>query len=119
MKNFSEIRDGMRIEWNVPVTMDDGITLRADIFRPIEEGKYPIILSMGPYGKGLHFEEGYHEAWEYMVSNLPEVMEGSTNKYQNWEVVDPGCAARPVHLVRRAHRHGRCERCSRVDRTAF
>ncbi|SRR6266545_6260610 len=44
----SEIRDGMRIDWNTPIAMDDGIILRADIFRPLAEGRYPhirIILS--------------------------------------------------------------------------
>jgi predicted acyl esterase len=30
----SEIKDGMRIEWDVPIQMDDGLVLRADIFRP-------------------------------------------------------------------------------------
>ena len=34
----SEIRDGMRIDWNAPIRMDDGIVLRADIFRPVAEG---------------------------------------------------------------------------------
>ncbi len=31
----SEIRDGMRIDWDVPVEMDDGVVLRADVFRPV------------------------------------------------------------------------------------
>ncbi len=30
----SEIRDGMRVDWNVPIQMDDGVVLRADVFRP-------------------------------------------------------------------------------------
>ena len=30
----SEVRDGMRIDWDVPITMDDGIVLRAYVFRP-------------------------------------------------------------------------------------
>ena len=51
----SEIRDGMRIDWDVPIVMDDGIILRADVFRPIAEGKYPALLSYGPYAKWLHF----------------------------------------------------------------
>jgi uncharacterized protein len=41
----SEIRDGMRIDWDVPIPMDDGIVLRADVFRPIAEGKYPVIMT--------------------------------------------------------------------------
>ena len=30
----SEIRDGMQIEWDAAIPMDDGIVLRADVFRP-------------------------------------------------------------------------------------
>jgi uncharacterized protein len=47
----SEIRDSMRIEWDVPIPMDDGIILRADIFRPIANDRYPVIMTYGPYGK--------------------------------------------------------------------
>ena len=34
-REVSEIRDGMRIEWDMPITMDDGLVLRCDIFRPV------------------------------------------------------------------------------------
>ena len=85
----STVADGMHITWDVPIEMSDGIVLRADLFRPIEEGEYPVILSMGPYGKGLQFQEGWPTAWELMIKYFPEVAEGSTNKYQSWEVVDP------------------------------
>ncbi len=53
----SEIRDGMRIEWDMPIQMDDGVVLRCDIFRPVKHGRYPVLLSHGPYGKWLHFED--------------------------------------------------------------
>ena len=85
----SEVRDGMRIDWNVPITMDDGLVLRADVYRPIEDGRYPVILRYGPYAKGLAFQEGYPSAWERMAEQHPDVTAGSTNKYQSWEVVDP------------------------------
>ena len=85
----SEIRDGMIIDWDVPIKMDDGLVLRADVYRPIKQGKYPVILSYGPYGKYLHFEDGYETCWNIMCKNQPDVPAGSTNKYQNWEVVDP------------------------------
>jgi putative CocE/NonD family hydrolase len=85
----SEVRDGMRIDWDVPIPMEDGIVLRADVFRPIDEGRYPVILSYGPYAKGLAFQEGYAPQWDKMVAEHPDVAAGSTNKYQNWEVVDP------------------------------
>jgi uncharacterized protein len=85
----SEVRDGMHIDWDVPIAMDDGLVLRADVFRPVKPGKYPVILSYGPYAKGLAFQEGYPSAWQRMVQKHPDVAAGSSNKYQNWEVVDP------------------------------
>ena len=85
----TEIRDGMRVNWNVPIPMDDGLVLRADVFRPVKEGKSPVILTYGPYAKNLAFQDGYPSAWNIMVEKHPDVPAGSTNKYQNWEVVDP------------------------------
>jgi uncharacterized protein len=85
----SEVRDGMRIDWDVPIRMDDGLVLRADVFRPVKEGKYPAIVSYGPYGKGLAFQEGYKTAWEIMARENPDVLRGTSNQHQNWEVVDP------------------------------
>ena len=79
--NFkSEIRDGMVIDWDVPIEMDDGLVLKADVYRPIQEGEYPVILSYGPYGKYLHFEDGYETCWNIMCKNQPDVPAGSTNK---------------------------------------
>src|SRR5712691_4512537 len=72
-----------------PIAMDDGVVLRADVFRPIGDGRYPVILSYGPYAKGLAFQEGYKSAWVRMTTAYPETAAGSSNKYQNWELVDP------------------------------
>jgi predicted acyl esterase len=85
----TEIRDGMRITWHQAIEMDDGLVLRADVFRPIEDGRSPVILTYGIYGKGVAYQEGYAKQWNKMVGDHPEILEGSTNKYQNWEVTDP------------------------------
>ncbi len=85
----TEIRDGMRIDWDVPIAMDDGVVVRADVFRPAADGKYPALVSYGPYGKGLAFQEGYKTAWDIMCRENPDAVAGSTNKYQAWEVIDP------------------------------
>jgi predicted acyl esterase len=79
----------LRIEWDVPIKVDDGLVLRADVFRPEAAGRYPVILTYGPYAKGLAFQEGYPSAWQRMVSEHPDVAYGSSNLYQAWEVVDP------------------------------
>jgi predicted acyl esterase len=88
-KTRHEIRDGMRITWHQPIAMADGVILRADVYRPIEDGRYPVILSHGIYAKGLSYQEAYPMQWQQMVANHPEILDGSSNKYQAWEVTDP------------------------------
>lgn len=85
----TDLRADMSIDWDVPIKMDDGLILRADVFRPEKPGKYPVILSYGPYAKGLAFQEGYPSAWQKMIADHPDVPHGSSNLFQNWEVVDP------------------------------
>jgi putative CocE/NonD family hydrolase len=80
----------MRIDWHVPIEMDDGNVLDADVYRPVENGTYPVILSHGLYAKGLSFQdEIYAPQWERLVTRAPSILDGSTNRYQAWEVVDP------------------------------
>src|SRR5215469_2266102 len=79
----------MLIEWDIEVPMDDGTVLRADVFRPDDDGRHPAILNYGPYGKGLAYQEGYPDQWRILVTKHPDVLEGSENRYQNWEAVDP------------------------------
>jgi uncharacterized protein len=85
----SEFRDNMRIDWDTPIQMDDGLVLRADIFRPNDNGRYPVILTYGPYGKGLSFQDGWTPQYAKMLVDFPEIGEGTTQKYQCWETVDP------------------------------
>jgi hypothetical protein len=78
----------MQIDRDAAIPMDDGLVLRADVFRP-EAGRHPVILSYGPYAKGLAFQEGYAANWARLVKAAPEVLEGSSNRHQCWELVDP------------------------------
>ena len=87
--SHSEVRDGMCIDWDVPIEMDDGLVLRANIYRPKKAGQYPVILSHGPYAKDLAIQDGYPSVWEVFSSEHADAIEGSTNIHQSWEVVDP------------------------------
>src|SRR5947207_5148549 len=39
------------VERNVAAKMRDGVTLRADIYRPKADGKFPVLLVRTPYDK--------------------------------------------------------------------
>lgn len=43
----------MVVERDVPIAMRDGVTLRANIFRPLGDGPFPVVLSATPYGKDI------------------------------------------------------------------
>ena len=89
-QTFTVCADAMSVDYQVPVTMSDGAVLRADVFRPEEEGRYPVILSHGVYAKGLPFNGPiYQMQWDKLVAKDPTVLEGSSGKYQAWEVTDP------------------------------
>lgn len=79
----------MQIERDVEIAMDDGVVLRADVFRPDEDVPGPVIMTHGPYAKGLSFQEGYPPMWQALERDHPEALAGSSNRFQNWETVDP------------------------------
>lgn len=39
------------VEFDVPARMRDGVTLRADVYRPVGGGPWPTLLTRTPYGK--------------------------------------------------------------------
>ncbi len=49
-------------ERNVEVKMRDGVTLKADIFRPQAEGKFPVLLQRTPYNKDNGVDFGLNAA---------------------------------------------------------
>lgn len=79
----------MQIDWDVEIPMDDGLVVRADVFRPEGDGRHPVLMSYGPYAKGLPFQEGYPMQWQSLVAAHPEILKGSSGRYANWETADP------------------------------
>src|SRR4029077_6874952 len=50
------------VERNVAAKMRDGVTLRADIYRPKAEGKFPVLLVRSPYDKSAPMGFGLRAA---------------------------------------------------------
>jgi len=49
----SEKKYSMIDERDVMVPMRDGVSLAVDVFRPDDDDKFPVLLGMSPYGKGI------------------------------------------------------------------
>ena len=87
---MSESRYQMRVEKDVPIEMRDGIVLRANVFRPDAEGRFPVIMAHGVYGKDVHFADAFKPQWDKLIEVYPDLCgNGSSGKYLRWETVDP------------------------------
>jgi predicted acyl esterase len=81
--------DTMIIERDVPIAMDDGVVIRADVYRPKTSTRVPVVMTSGPYGKGVMYQEHYKLMWDWLVEQHPDILPGSTRSFLTWETVDP------------------------------
>lgn len=58
---------GVAMERDVPIEMRDGVTLRADVYRPDAPGRFPVILTQTPYNKNSGLG-GIGAGNEYLIS---------------------------------------------------
>lgn len=54
----------VKVERNIEIEMRDGVRLRADLYSPIGEGEFPVLLMRLPYDKSVSEAVGYmHPEW--------------------------------------------------------
>ncbi len=76
---------GMQVDRNGPVAMRDGVHLMANVFRPAQAGRYPVVLSVSPYGKDVLPEDyGLFRALGMDPGPI------HTSDYASFEAPDPG-----------------------------
>ena len=63
-KPLADVSAEMAVDKDAPIPVRDGAILRANVFRPARPGRYPVIMSMGIYGKDVHFANAYKPQWE-------------------------------------------------------
>src|SRR5882724_10411513 len=47
--------DTLIFEHDIAIPMRDREVLYANVYRPMDSGEYPVIMTFGPYGKDVHF----------------------------------------------------------------
>jgi predicted acyl esterase len=75
---------------DVPVTMRDGVRLRANVYLPTGDGPFPVILSAHPYGKDkLPKRRGkrWSFSFQFRIMNQPQPYQISSET--GWEAPDP------------------------------
>jgi uncharacterized protein len=79
----------MILDKDIGIPMRDGAVLRANLFHPRETGKYPVIMTFGPYGKDVHIKQFQPMAWEVLEKRYPEILKHSSCKHLVFETPDP------------------------------
>ena len=79
----------MRLDKDVKIPMRVGDTLSANIFRPNEPGRYPVLVTLGPYGKDVHIKQFMPAAWERIEKHHPAILSASSCKHLVFETPDP------------------------------
>ena len=87
----SYVRDGIRVEKNMPLAMRDGTVLRMDVYRPDDDQQYPVLLTRTPYSKEL-WKVGY----EAMAEDMRDIYYGKIDLSDDDLIMDED-----AHLVRR------------------
>jgi hypothetical protein len=105
----------MILDKDVAVPMRDGAVLRCNVFRPDTEGKYPVLMTLGPYGKDVHLSQFMPEAWEALQRRHPEILETSSCKYLVFETPDPEMWVPEGYVVVKVDSRGSGKSPGRLD----
>jgi uncharacterized protein len=71
------------IEYDVEVPMRDGVILRADVYRPVGEGPWPVVVVRSPYGKGEPTELQFFAPLVAVSRGLIAVVQDVRGRFQS------------------------------------
>jgi hypothetical protein len=89
---------GMLIEYDVAVPMRDGARIYIDVYRPQIDGKYPVLLAWGPYGKFGRVK--------YSMLGNTGLDDEDFNEYTKFEAADPIYWCRHGYVIINADQRG-------------
>ncbi len=105
----------MILDKDVGIMMRDGAVLRANVFRPDAEGRHPVLMTLGPYGKDVHLKEFMPPAWEALQRRHPEILRASSCKHLAFETPDPEVWTREGYVVVKVDSRGAGKSPGRLD----
>ncbi|PYI05114.1 alpha/beta-hydrolase [Aspergillus sclerotiicarbonarius CBS 121057] len=99
-ETFVDNENTLIFEKNVSVPLKwNGGVLRVNVYRPQAVGKYPSLVTYGPYGKDIHYGD-------FHAKSFSEVNPVHKSKYSAWETPDPVFWTKHGYVVVRADEQG-------------
>lgn len=89
MSQEAVIAGGVRLTRDAVGVMRDGTELRADIYRPLASGSYPVILMRVPYNKSIAQSAVYqHPSW-YARQGYVVIVQDCRGRFSSAGIFDP------------------------------
>ena len=105
----------MLLDKDIAVPVRDGATLRANIFHPSAEGRFPVLLTFGPYGKDVHLSQFMPPAWEMIRQRHLDIQAASSLKHMVFETPDPETWTPHGYIVIKVDSRGTGKSPGRLD----
>ncbi|HEY4188419.1 MAG TPA: CocE/NonD family hydrolase [Polyangia bacterium] len=83
-RRYAPLSHDLVFEKDTAVKLRDGVTIYTDIFRPVGEGPFPVVVSWSPYGKTSGASRLYT-----LLRTLVAVDQHNLSGLMKWEAVDP------------------------------
>ncbi|OJJ65156.1 hypothetical protein ASPSYDRAFT_85130 [Aspergillus sydowii CBS 593.65] len=83
---------------SIPLTAD-GTVIRCNVYRPKTDGKYPVLVTYGPYGKDIYYGDFHPKSYS-------EVNPEHKSKYAAWETPEPVFWTARGYVIVRADERG-------------
>ncbi|GAA5854272.1 hypothetical protein JCM9279_005104 [Rhodotorula babjevae] len=91
--------DSLIFDKNVDIPLKDGGLCRANVYRPLQDGRYPCILTMGPYGKDAPYSQ-------FHVKSYREIPDEQKGPLSAWETPHPDYWVSKGYVVVRIDERG-------------
>ena len=85
----------IRIDLDVPMTTRDGVTLRADVFRPEDGEKHPAIVIRTPYNKRFMHNSEYLSPFHAAVAGYAVIIQDTRGRFSSEGEFLPGMPEGP------------------------
>jgi putative CocE/NonD family hydrolase len=87
---FGSVKQSIRVDRDIPYNTRDGITLRADVFRPDDSEKHPAIVIRTPYGKEPSANSDYFSPLAAAYAGYAVVIQDVRGRYASEGEFVPG-----------------------------
>lgn len=100
------VEQDLVIDKDVLIPLRRGGHVVANVFQPLGEGPWPVILNYSPYGKDVHFSNFWPEVFADLKENYPEITGQSSLRHMVFEAPDPEVWTRMGYVVVRVDSRG-------------